>query len=42
MKTSLENKYLRNGDYFVITSSSHPLLTEHAVNALVEVSLKQI
>ena len=40
-KTSLENKHLRNGDYFVITASSmHPLLlTEHA-NGLVEASLK--
>ena len=35
-KTSLENKNLGNGDYFVIiASSSHPLLlTEHATNGL--------
>ena len=33
-KTSLEKKYLGNGDYFVIiASSSHTLLlTEHAAN----------
>ena len=33
-KTSLENKHLGNGDYFVIiASSSHPLLlTEHDAN----------
>ena len=42
MKTSLENKHLGNGDYFVIiASSSHPLLlTGHAVNGLVEGPLK--
>ena len=41
-KTSLENKPLGNGDYFVIiTSSLHPLLlTEHAANGLVEAPLK--
>ena len=41
MKTSLENKHLGNGDYFVIiASSSHPsLLTEHATNGLVEALL---
>jgi len=41
-KTLLENKHLRNGDYFVIiTSSSQPLfLTEHAANELVEAPLK--
>ena len=38
MKTSLENKHLGNGDYFVIfASSSHPLLLiEHASNGLIE------
>ena len=43
-KTSLENKHLGNGDYFVIiASSSHLLfLTEHAANGLVEAPLKQI
>ena len=37
-KTTLENKHLGDGDYFVIiASSSHPLLlTEHAANGLVE------
>ena len=37
-KTSLENKHLGNGDYFVIiASSSHPLeLTGHAANGPVE------
>ena len=42
MKTSVENKHLRNGDYLVIfVSSSHPLfLTEHAGNGLVEAPLK--
>ena len=41
MKRSLENKRLRNGDYFVIiASSSHPLLTEHAANGLLEARLK--
>ena len=41
-KKSLENKYLGNGDYFVIiASSSHDLLlTEHAANGLVEAQLK--
>ena len=41
-KTSLENKQLGNGDYFVIIAfSSHPLLmTEHAANGLVEASSK--
>ena len=41
-KTSLENKHLKNGDYFVIiASSSHPLyLTEHAGNGLLEAPLK--
>ena len=41
-KTSLENKHLGNGDYFVIiTSSSHSLLlTKHAANGLVEAPLK--
>ena len=41
-KTSLENKHLGNGDYFVIiASSSHPLLlTDHAANGLVEVPFK--
>ena len=41
-KTPLENKHYGNDDYFVIiTSSSHPLLlTEHAANGLLEVSLK--
>ena len=36
-KTSLENKHLGNGDYFVIIAfSSHPLLfTEHAANGLI-------
>ena len=40
--TSLENKHLGNGDYFVIiASSSHPLLlTKHAANGLVEAPLK--
>ena len=39
-KTSVENKHLENGGYFVIiASSSHPLLlTEHAVNGQVEAS----
>ena len=42
MKTSLENKHLGNGDYFVIIASSLPLLllTEHAANGLVEAPLK--
>ena len=42
IKTSLQNKHLRNGDYFVIiASSSHPLLlTTHAVNELVGAPLK--
>ena len=42
-KTSLENKHLGNGDYFVIiaASSPHPsLLTEHIANGLVEAPLK--
>ena len=41
-KTSLENKHLGNGDYFVIiASSSRPLLlTGHAANGLVEARLK--
>ena len=41
-KTSLENKHLGNGDYFVIIASFwHPLLlTEHAANAVVEAPLK--
>ena len=41
-KTSLENKHLGNGDYFVIVaSSSHSsLLTEHPANGLVEAPLK--
>ena len=41
-KTSLENKHLANGDYFMITaSSSHPLLlTMNAANGLVEAPLK--
>ena len=41
-KTSLENKHLGNGDYFVIIASSlHPLLlTEHAANELVDAPLK--
>ena len=41
-KTSLENKRLGNGDYFVIiASSSHPLLLiEHAANGPGEVPLK--
>ena len=40
-KTSLENKHLRNGDYFDNCFSLHPLfLTEHAVNGLVEALLK--
>ena len=41
-KTSLENKHLGNGDYFVIISSSfNPLLlTEHAASGLVEAPLK--
>ena len=41
-KTSLENKHLRNGDYWgSIASSSHSLLlTEHAVKGPVEVPLK--
>ena len=35
-KMSLENKYLVNGDYFVIIASSLPplLFTEHAANWL--------
>ena len=43
-KTSLENRRLGNGDYFVIiASSSHPLLlTKHAANGLVEAPLKEI
>ena len=47
-KTSLENKHLGNGDYFVIiasssSSSSHPLLwIEHAGYGLVEEPLKQM
>ena len=43
-KTSLENRRLGNGDYFVIIAfSSHPLLlTEHAANRLVEAPLKEI
>ena len=38
MKTSLENKHLGKGDYFVIIASSlHPLsLTENAGNGLLE------
>ena len=42
MKKSLENKHLRNGDYFmIITSSSHPLLlAEHTANGLVEAPFK--
>ena len=41
-KTSLEDKRLGNGDYFVIfASSSHPLFfTEHAGNGLVEAPFK--
>ena len=41
-KTSLENKRLRNGDYFaIIAYPSRPLLlTEHATNGLVEAPLK--
>ena len=41
-KTSLENKHLGNGDYFVfIAFSSHPLLlTGHAANGLVEERFK--
>ena len=41
-KTSLENKHLGNGDYFVIIASfSHPLfLIEHAETGLVEAPLK--
>ena len=41
-KTSLENKHLGNGDYFVIIASSlHPLLlTEHATNGLIEGTLR--
>ena len=41
-KTSLENKRLGDGDYFVTSaSSSNPLLlTEHAANVLVEAPLK--
>ena len=41
-KTSLENKHLENGDYFVsIAFSYHPLLlTENAGNGLLEASLK--
>jgi len=41
-KTSLENKHLRNGGYFVIiASSSLPLLLAgHAANGLVEVPVK--
>ena len=40
--TSLENKHLGNGDYFVIIASSlYPLLLiEHAANGLVEATLK--
>ena len=43
-KTSLENKHLGNGDYFVIIAfSSHPLfLTEHAGNGLVEVNIWKV
>ena len=41
-KMSLENKYLGNGDCFVIiASSSYPLLlTEYAANGLQEAALK--
>ena len=41
-KTSLENKHLGNGDYFVIIGSSSPPLsqTTHAANGLVEAPLK--
>ena len=41
-KTSLENKHLGNGDYFVIGAcSSRPLfLTEHIANGVVEAPLK--
>ena len=41
-KCHLKKKHLRNGDYFVIiTSSFNPLLlTEHAANELVEAPLK--
>ena len=41
---SLENKYLGNGDYFVIIASSSYLLllTEHVANGLVEAPLKWI
>jgi len=44
MKMSLENKHLRNGDYFVIFAfSSHLLLlTEHAANELVDAPLKEM
>ena len=40
-KTSLENKHLGKGDYFVIISSFLHLLllTEHAANGLVEAML---
>ena len=43
MKTSLENKHLGDGDYFVtISSPAHPLsLTKHAANGLVEAPLKE-
>jgi len=42
IKTSLQDKHLGNGDYFVIkTSFSHPmLLTEHAASELVQAPLK--
>jgi len=42
-KTSLENKHLGNGDYFVIIASfPHPLLlTEHTANGLVEAPLSK-
>jgi len=41
-KTSLENKHLGNGDYFVNIASSTPslLLTEHPADGLVEAPLK--
>ena len=44
MKMSLENKHLRNGDYFVIFAfSSHLLfLTEHSANGLVHAPLKEM
>ena len=42
MKTSLENKHLGDGDYFVIISSpEHPLsLAEHTAHGLVEAPFK--